>query len=288
MPNRKDTEFKVVTMRKNFAEVLKSGKVDIMREYSRLYDLLYGISDKNSYNPTSLYENINDNFYRMWFRGTAITLEQFDEENGFSFEEHPKNFNIDYFVLFCEYFYNITRGYMLLDNLNLIYLQFIIKQIDKVIAAIGYMPTTQDGFTVFVEQSQSAVAVSEILEDKDLSYKTIYYNHHSMQGDIEGKKEILLKYASILEPKEKMLNSINPSLKKDLFYLFNNLNIRHNNIDCADKGNYKRYVSEMKPQQIEKWYDETYQMCLLAFLEIEQCERKKKFDVLKESIENTK
>ena len=44
----------------------------------------------------------------------------------------------------------------------------------------------------------------------------------------------------------------------------------------------------MTPQQIEEWYDETYQMCLLAFLEIEQSERKKKFDKLKESIENTK
>lgn len=109
-----------------------------------------------------------------------------------------------------------------------------------------------------------------------------------MRGNVEGKKEILLKYASLLEPKEKILNSINPSLKKDLFYLFNNLNIRHNNIDCSDKGNYKKYVSEMTPQQIEEWYDETYQMCLLAFLEIEQSERKKKFDKLKESIENTK
>lgn len=29
------------------------------------------------------------------------------------------------------------------------------------------------------------------------------------------------------------------------------------------------------PEQIEEWYDETYQMCLLAFLEIEQYERKR-------------
>lgn len=276
-------------MRKNFAEVLKNGKVDIRKEYSRLYHLLYDIYNENSYNPTSLYDYINDSFYKIWFRGTAITLEDFNDEHGFSFEEFPRNFNIDYLVSFCEYFYNITFGYMALPCcLNQAYLQFIIQQIDKVIAAIGYMPTTQDGFTNFVEKSQGAVATSEIIDDKDLSYKTIYYNHHSMRGNVEGKKEILLKYASLLEPKENILNSINPSLKKDLFYLFNNLNIRHNNIDCADKGNYKKYVSEMTPQQIEEWYDETYQMCLLAFLEIEQSERKKKFDKLKESIENTK
>lgn len=279
----------VVTMRKNFAEVLKSGKVDIKKEYSRLYNLLFGVEDDDTLNPTPLYADFNSCFSQIWFRGTAITLEEFDEENGFFFEEQPENFNIDYLVSFCEYFYNITCGYIATMHCpppN--YLQFIIQQINTVIAAIGYMPANQNGFTVFVEQSQSAVAVSEIIEDKNLSYKTIYYNHYSMRGNVEGKKEILLKYASLLEPKEKILLSINPTLKKDLFYIFNNLNIRHNNIDCNDKGNYKKFVSEMPLEQVEEWYDETYQMCLLAFLEIEQYERKKKFDVLKDNIEMTK
>lgn len=279
----------VDTMRKNFAEVLKNGKVDIKKEYSRLYNLLYSVYDDDSLNPMPLYEDFNAHFSQIWFRGTAITLEEFDEENGFLFEEQPKNFNIDYLVSFCEYFYNLIFGYMgTMYCPNQKYLQFIIQQINKVIASIGYMPTNQDGFTVFVEQSQSAVAVSEIIEDKNLSYKTIYYNHYSMRGNVDGKKEILLKYASLLEPKGRILLSINPTLKKDLFYIFNNLNIRHNNIDCNDKCNYKKYVSEMPPEQIEEWYDETYQMCLLAFLEIEQYERKKKFDVLKENIDKSK
>ena len=77
-------------------------------------------------------------------------------------------------------------------------------------------------------------------------------------------------------------------MKKDLFYIFNNLNLRHNNIDWNDKGNYRKYVSEMTSEQIEEWYDETYQMCLLAFLDIEQNERKKKFDALKDNIEMSK
>ena len=44
-------------------------------------------------------------------------------------------------------------------------------QVLYVLALSDY--ANQDGFTVFVEQSQSAVAVSEIIEDKNLSYKTI-------------------------------------------------------------------------------------------------------------------
>ena len=276
-------------MRKNFAEVLKNGKVDIRREYSRLYNLLYATFDDGSIEGSSLYKHINDQFSKIWFRGTAITLEEFDEEHGFSFERQPKDFNIDYLISFCEYLYNLILGYMgTLYNPNQNDLLFVLKQIDTVIAAIGYMPATRDNFTIFVEQSQSAIAVSEIIEDNDLAYKTIYYNHHSMKGDITGKKEILLKFANCLEPKSKLLHSINASLKDDLFYLFNNLNIRHNNIDNADNRYYKKYVNNMSSEQIEEWYDETYQMCLLAFLEIEQYERKKRFDILKDDIEKTK
>lgn len=271
-------------MRKNFVDILKSAKIDIKKEYSRLYNLLYGIYEDGGIKESSLYMQFNSQFSLIWFRGTAITLEEFDEEKGFNFEAQPQNFSIDYLVSFCEYFYNITMGFMgSFPYPN--YLQFILQQINTVISAIGYMSISQDGFTVFVEKDQSAIAVAEIIEDSSLSYKTIYYNHHSMKGDIEGKREILLKYANLLEPKQALLHNINSTLKKDLFYLFNNLNIRHNNIDSTDKSNYKKYVKEMLAEQIEKWYDETYQMCLLAFLEMEHHERKKEFDVLKENIE---
>ena len=273
-------------MRKNFAQVLKDAKIDINKEYSRLYSLLYK-TNVNGIVEDSLYEHINNHFSHIWFRGTALTLKEFDEDNGFSFCEQPANFNINYLVLFCEYFYNIIMGYMHANYLLCDYLQFIMSQIQKVIFSIGYTTINQDRLIIFVEKSQSAIAVSEIIEDKDLSYKTIYYNHHSMKGNIEGKKAILLKYANLLESKSKLLHNIDSSLKDDLFYLFNNLNIRHNNIG-KDSKNYKRFVSEMSFEQIEEWYDETYQMCLFAFLEIEQYERRKKFARLKENIEKTK
>lgn len=274
-------------MRKNFAQVLKDGKVYIEKEYTRLYNLLYGIYDDNL-KGISLHDLFSRYFPSMWFRGTALTLEEFDEERGFFFEAQPQNFNIDYLVTFCEYFYNITYGFMGANPcLHQNYLQFVIKQIELVISAIGYMATHQDGFTIFVEKSQSAIAVSEIIEDKNLSYKTIYYNHHSMQGNIDGKREILLKYANLLEAKRKMLHNINPGLENDIFCLFNSLNIRHNNVEKTDK-NYIKYVSEMSSDQIEEWYDELYQMCLLAFLELEHKERKSKIKILRENIEPTK
>lgn len=46
----------------------------------------------------------------------------------------------------------------------------------------------------------------------------------------------------------------------------------------------KEYVSKMRKDTMEKWYDETYQMLLLAFLLNEQPSRSKKISHLKEKL----
>ncbi len=273
-------------MRKNFAEILKSAKIDIKKEYEKLYEMLYDQDLDNGYGPkTSLYDEYNENFIHMWFRGTSLSLEDFDDEYGFDFDKYPPNFDIEYLIRFCEYFYNLSTAYMgvpnLLDRYNV---TLITQQIYRVIEKIGYMPAEQDGFTIFVEKSIPAIAVSEIVPN-ELSYKVISYNHHSMKGNLENKKETLLKLANLLEGKRKQLKSINSSLEDDLFYAFNNLNLRHNNKDISYKEKYKKHIADMSNTELENWYDEIYQMCLLAFLEIEQIARKKSFNELKRRIE---
>ena len=104
---------------------------------------------------------------------------------------------------------------------------------------------------------------------------------------MDVKKSILQQLASILEAKRKELNQADKTLEADLFYAFNNLNIRHNNVDSELKGKYKAYVAQMSNDELEKWYDETYQMCLLAFLQIENLDRKAAFDRLKAEIVNS-
>lgn len=65
--------------------------------------------------------------------------------------------------------------------------------------------------------------------------------------------------------------------------MLNNLNLRHNNIMPSD-NNYKDFVAKMDIATLENWYDELYQMLLLAFLEIDQIERNSKVKTLKASI----
>ena len=45
------------------------------------------------------------------------------------------------------------------------------------------------------------------------------------------------------------------------------MNLRHNNCDRVSK-NYKKHTADMSEQELEFWYDEIYQLSLLAFFRI--------------------
>lgn len=277
-------------MRKNFAQILKNGKVDYKSEYKKLYELLFekNLQDENG-ELCSVHMVFGEFFTSFHFRGTCLSLQEFDEENGFNFPDPSRdNPKIEDLVLLMEYFYNMLMGYMGSQNMSFysgINTQFLMQHILSVCDAIGYKQVTEDGFAVFVEKNTvaTAVAESDLIPD-DLSYKLITYDHHSMCGDLEKKKSIIVRLASIIEGKQAKLNQVNPTLKKDLFYIFNNFNIRHNNCDNQSKD-YKPAIADMDKNELEKWYDETYQMCLLAFMELEQADRKPKFDAIKAEIE---
>lgn len=270
-------------MRRNFAQVLKTGKIDLKKEYSKLYNLFYG---KDSRDDKSLADLISINFTSFWFRGTCLDLDEFDEEYGFRFVEQPQDFDIDYLISFCEYIYNFIIHFNECYFFEQINKHFYKQQINKVVEAIGYMQSYEDDFVIFIPKDSVAIAVAESeMIPENVSYKVIAYNHHSMKGDLERKKSILLILANLLEPHDKELSQIDSSFKSDLFYAFNNFNVRHNNINPSDKKNYKKAVAEMSADELESWYDEIYQMCLLAFMRLEQNERKKKFAKVKSVIE---
>lgn len=78
-----------------------------------------------------------------------------------------------------------------------------------------------------------------------------------------------------------MADDLDIELDDDIGFMLNNIHIRHNNKSGKSK---KEYVSKTRKATMEKWYDETYQMLLLAFLLNEQPNRSKKINQLKEKI----
>ena len=106
-----------------------------------------------------------------------------------------------------------------------------------------------------------------------------------MKGDLDIKRSTIIALADKLEPQRKTLGQINSSLESDLFFLLNNINLRHNNSDPAGGKKYHPVVAGMSNDELEKWYDEIYQMCLLAFLELDNADRKDKINKLKQDIQ---
>ena len=233
-----------------FSQVLKNTKIDIRREYARLYNMFFLHKIRESKNKCiTLREFCAYYFINLPFRGTCISMIDFDDFYGYHFEENPIDFNLDYLVSFCEYSYNLTfhsekyAYYGVYTQEVLPQMQCYISQLKEVIEAIGYMSNIQDGITDFVPKDQAAISVAEIV-DPNLSYKVIEYNHHSMKGDIERKRATLIVLADKLEPLRSKLKQASASLESDLFLLLNSVNVRHNNSDSS--GNkYISYVAAM-------------------------------------------
>lgn len=274
--------------RRNFLQILNEQGINLRREYDRLYDLFYNQKvPSNLGNNYTLKDYVEINFLSVPFRKTCLSLDDFNSTYRFHFVQNPYGFDLNYLLSFCEYTYNfviwMSQESELFKYGNRQSGQFYIYQIRSVIESIDYMQLTQGYITIFTPKKPEAIVASEIVSP-EISYKVLEYNHYTMKGDIARKKETLRILADQLEPRRADLTAINKELASNVFFMFNNMNIRHNNCTEGDK-NYREVVAKMSQDELEKWYDETYQLCLLAFLELDNVERTKKVAQLKASFE---
>lgn len=268
-------------LRKNLVQILKDAKVDVQREYERLFELFYG---KTGRPYASLKDFCNHHFLKWKFRGTALSTDDFEESYyGGRFELYSCGGNLDVLVTFCEYTCNLVLftsekcGASSSEVLNRF--TAYLNQVLRVIDLIEYQTASPEKeVLVFVPKSQEALAVAEI-SDKNLSYSVLEYNHHSLKGDLSRKKAILKNMADDLEPHKNRLNSINKTFRSNLSHLFDKF-VRHNN-----SGN--PYIQNMSDAELENCYDDIYQMWLLAKLELDNVERKSRVEDLLRKINAT-
>ncbi|MCH5339805.1 MAG: hypothetical protein J1E03_13575, partial [Acetatifactor sp.] len=156
--------------RKNFVQVLESADIDIRKEYHRLLNMFY----ENSSLRGSVADEVAEQFHKIPFKGTCISLDDFDETYGFQFAINPSNFDIDYLVIFCEYCYNfcIYTGHNLITG-----------QVEKILEKINYQITSVDGKWMFTEKSAAVISVAEIVP-AHIATELLKYNHQSLKGNI--------------------------------------------------------------------------------------------------------
>ena len=264
--------------RRNFAQILKEAKVDIRREYDRLYNLFYlNRTFQLNNSMLSLRDYCDCFFYSLPFRGTCLNLDDFDDFYGFIFERNPASFDLSYLLTFCEYSYNLAiymspANYSILSSFTTYNQQpeFYVQQVLKVADAVGYMITKQDDsddMSILVSKSPAAISVAEISDPK-LAFRVLEYNHYSLKGNLDRKLGILKAFADELEPRRSELKSLHSSVESELFQLLQKF-VRHNNKDNPA-------IAAMSDEEIEAVYDDIYQMWLIAMLEIDNVERKRR------------
>lgn len=271
-------------MRKTFCDIFKEQKIDINREYSRLYEAFY----ESTFPTFSVSEMIDYDFDCIWFKDTCQSLQDFNEEHNINFEKQPQDFSLDYLIFFCEYIYNFISAIKTSNSsFNNRDYNKIERHIYSLIEKLGLKIITKNNFFLFVEESPQVKLVAELVPDT-LSNRILEYNHHSTKGNLDSKKSILLKIAEELEPQRKDLKAIDTALEKNLFIAFNNFNIRHNNCNSKDASLYVSEFANLIHKEKEKLYDWIYNQSMIAFIKLNNIDNNKLFKDIKEKIDNKK
>lgn len=278
-------------MRKNIFQMLEE-QFDLHREIERI-DTIFNsnLFIKNRYTEYSAEELMDTYVFSNWKqRNRCIDTSDMKNSLGINNIRLKKDLTINELIIYLEYVENILNlawNYMINTEGVNIYTEFnmLRENLDDLLDRINHEKYIFDDeeMVLISEKNAEATAVVEIVDTKT-SLKVIKYNHYLLKGDIQAKKDIILELAAKLEPKRKQLDKLDNKLSSNLFYMLNNLNLRHNNVDKTSKS-YKDAVAKMKKATLENWYDETYQLELLAFLLLDNVKRSKKVDELKAKME---
>lgn len=237
--------------------------------------------------PVSVIKYVDENLFKSWKqRGTCIDCDDFERTLDIAvFPKTDDELTNEFILIYCEYAANmmfllrqkVAKG----DTITNI-VDAAEENIKKFLAwynyELKYYPEKEK--VLVVSKNASATKVAENTENESLAYSIVEYNHYLLKGNIERKKEILLAMGSDLEPRRKEIAEVYKKLETNIFFMLNNLDIRHNNRKKGDK-NYVEKVSRMRKSTLEKWYDELYQLMLTAYLILDAKTRMINVDKLK-------
>lgn len=277
-------------MRKSIFEIA-SESINMSNEVDRIVNMSLTEKSMYRYGNYTLFNFVDEYCFKKWSqRGHFVNVKDLLEAVQYNrIKANAKADNVDAFMQLIELTYNLwLLAYNdLIDKdspsrwqNNFYHLRDVmLDNLEK----YNHTIYIEDDMALVIEDKPEVTAVAEIIE-QDLALDVIKYNHRSLQGEVELKKSILISLGAELEPKRKELESLNKKLSEDIFFMLNNINIRHNNRSKKDMAKYKEYVAKMKKSQLEKWYDELYQMMLLAFLLLDNTKRTEKVKELKTKV----
>lgn len=260
--------------RRNFYDIIKNSGINLQAEYTRIYKLFY--EGMPHYPPVAPFVDRFFVFLPDYLVGRAVSYSDYINTYNFNFSGEPEQLDVDYLISFCEYVQNLCDGIknckiQRKDNIISDTITRLTKLIYSCMEDMGQMPVTQDNLLIFVPKNSAAVAVMEIVNE-DLALTILEYHHYRLKGNLAKKKSILKTMADDIEASRGKLKEINRTLETQLFQMLNKF-VRHDHSKTP-------YIETMSDADIEQCYDDIYQMWLLAKLELDHLERKKRVEGL--------
>lgn len=249
-------------MRKDLFELISNKDIDLRNEYIRIRTLFECTRFDNNH---SILDYIQEYYFSSWkYRKRYLTIDELMQDLELNKEKMYDYIDTKKLLLYIELVYNMLNlcwsdSLTYSDHTTMVTLD---KNIYDLLEDMNYTINHIEDRYIIVEKNSLTTAVAEL--KPKLTSTVIEYRRFAMNGNIEGKKAILKVLADEIEPlREKFRGTNYNSIVDDTFYLINNLNIRHNNLEGKSK---LEYVSTMSNEELEKWYDKIYDMILGIFV----------------------
>lgn len=272
--------------RKNIFEVLNNN-YDIAQEIDKITELfnsnMVSYFDGSYKRCTTTIEIIfNSIILPNWKqRGTLLSLDEMKEKlNIPDYFEDESWWSINDAINLLEIYDNIA--YLIHKKLNTEYqldnrFNLLIENIHILLDHLHYEHKIfeDEEKVILIPKNPAATAVAEI-SDEETAMAILIYNHHTLKGDLETKRELLNSIARTYEPLLKSPIEGYKDFYEKTNQLLNNLHIRHNNLE---EVNNKNLVIDIDDKTLEHWYDELYQLLLFCVLIDDNLKRKKEAGV---------
>lgn len=279
-------------MRRNFKDILNSFNFDVDYEYNKLLNLFMTEKINDNTKNFTVFEYMNDHFIDLdrTIRKTCLSLTEFNKLHNYTLcnKKHAELHDIislaEYIYNFIFFFKNYSKSRISTYSFLYFFIDFLQEHIEAIIDSTFYDKyfLRDEKLFIFIPKDPTVFSVieSDIIPDESID-DIIKYNHYSNCNDIYTKRSVLQKIAPILEGKRLELKHLNKSLESDLFFILNNFNIRHNNLDRNNEATFNAALESMSDHELILLYDNTYRMFLLAIMTLDYAAYKKNIDKLK-------
>ena len=257
----------------HFYESLSKSKIDLFAEESKL-ESLFSEEKRYYYDSwSSLARFIDEHYFRRLELSTNyINLSAFLSDS----KEGAMNIT-EGFIYYCEALLSVLFQFFL--HLPRSHNRDIDETVNSINKVIDYdlnklsltkksIETEEFGKIItIIPKDELLENVLQEIKAEDVKEYLIEYRSSHNDGNVKAKEEILKLLATHVEgiTKQKKYRDLNERLFKDADFLYNNLNIRHNQ-EVKDVRFYNATLADR-----EDWLDLAYRETLLVFNSVIEC-----------------